>query len=148
MEGVLFPDISDKYEVAEDESLSTCSSSKEATQNKPKVDVFVGLPKEVKENTKVKEFISAFEDALSYIDSDLNDFNLFTLSEYSEQAITLEWIYNYFRTIVSFDKEGDMYGCVLSNTIDHIYKTESKALLPGKYDEAAREILHFVLQSL
>lgn len=146
----IIPNLSESYDIEQFDTSSYMENSVGVRATNGNVqNLFVNIGDEILANSKVSSFVSEFNRAQSSFEFGNIKFNTFTISELTDKSITLEWIYNYFRSIISFDKEsGDMYGLVLSNTIDRIYRSEFKPLTEGHYYEASIEIIQFVLQNI
>lgn len=144
------PNLSESYEIEQFDTSSYMESFAGISPTTSNVqNLFGNIGGELFSNSKVVSFISEFNRAQYSFELGNIHLNSFTVSELTDKSITLEWIYNYFRAIISFDKEsGDMYGLVLSNTIDRIYRSEFKPLIEGHYYEASVEIIQFVLQNI
>lgn len=146
----IIPNLSGSYDIEQYDTNSYMDSSVGILSVTGSVqNLFSNIDNEILANSKVASFISEFNRAQSSFELGNILFNSFTVSELTNKNITLEWIYNYFRSIISFDKEsGDMYGLVLSNPIDRIYRSEFRPLTEGQYYEASIEIIQFVLQNI
>ena len=146
----IIPNLSESYDIEQYDTDSYIDNSVGIISVTGSVqNLFGNIGDELLANSKVASFISEFNRAQSSFELGNIKFNSFTVSESTAKSITLEWIYNYFRSIISFDKEsGDMYGLVLSNTIDRIYRSEFRPLTEGHYYEASIEIIQFVLQNI
>jgi hypothetical protein len=115
-----------------------------------RLNPFSDISKDLLSNSRLRFFIEKFNDVLNNLNLDDIVFSKFTAKiDETDNSILLEWIYNYYRAIVIFDdSDCDMYGLIITNPIDKIYKTELRPLVEGEYEASCVEIIKFVLQNM
>lgn len=110
------------------------------------LDVFYDLPDEVFVNTKANYFLSVLRDVI--LATDLEDVTLSKLhvSEMTEESLMIEWIFNYFRTYFSFEKDNqDSYGMIENNPETQEFSNQFRPLKINEYEEVARSIVEYIV---
>ena len=108
-------------------------------------DVFSELPNEIYSNTRVRSFVNILKRVIS--ETDLENVTLSRLrANLDESGITIEWIFNYFRTYFSFDNNGDdSYGMVENNTESGVFNNFFKILRENEYEEVVHSVIDYII---
>ena len=113
------------------------------------IDIFSELPKQILEVTEINAFFKILK--RSIWSAGLQNVTLAKLrvSEFTEKAIMVDWIFNYFRVYFDFEMQGDSsYGMIENNPIRRSLSTCSYALSRDKYPEIADTVVKFVIQRI
>ncbi len=117
------------------------------------LDIFdIVSDKRVNSKPRVLFFLSKLKKAIKFRENELQNVHFNKLSiEESEKPdeIMIDWLYNYFRAFFSFDdKQGDMYGLILNNTLKLEFCSEFKPLVEAEYDSIAEKTVEFVVENI
>lgn len=110
------------------------------------LDIFADLPKEVFNNTKASFFLSVLKKVI--LSTDLEGITLSKLhvSEMTEDSLMIEWIFNYFRTYFSFEKDDqDSYGMIENNPETKSFSNQFRVLDVNEYEEVAHSIVDYIV---
>lgn len=109
------------------------------------IDIFANLPKEIYSNKHVSEFLNALRGALSISKPKEITLSKLIVSEKTNQCVTLDWIFNYFRLYFSFDEDGDYYGIISNNDISGAFSNEFRPMKTQEYANVAKSSLDYVV---
>lgn len=113
------------------------------------VDIFEELPKEIYCYSKVKHFLLNLKDEISYRKLDNTTLSKLHVTEFTDNSLTLEWVFGYFRVFFSFelnqDDENDFYGLNgFAPNDDKITNVIGKLNI-SKYDMIVKNIVDYVV---
>lgn len=116
----------DIFDIVKDERVSS----------KPRATIFLSRLRKVIQDRK-----NSFENI---------HFNRLSIEESEKpEELMVDWLYNYFRVFYSFDdKQGDMYGLILNNTVSLEFSSEFKPLKVSEYDKVAEKTVDFVVENI
>lgn len=110
------------------------------------LDIFVDLPKEVFSNTKASFFLSVLRNVLLTTDLEGVTLSKLHVSEMTEDTLMIEWIFNYFRTYFSFEKDDqDSYGMIENNPETKSFSNQFRMLDVNEYEEVVRSIVDYIV---
>lgn len=110
------------------------------------LDIFSELPKEVFLNTKAAFFLSALRNIILCTDLEGVTLSKLHVSEMTEESLMIEWIFNYFRTYFSFEKNNqDSYGMIENNPETQEFSNRFRSLKINEYEEVARSIVDYIV---
>lgn len=110
------------------------------------LDIFSELPKEVFLNTKATFFLSALRNVILSTDLEGVTLSKLHVSEMTEDSLMIEWIFNYFRTYFSFEKDDqDSYGMIENNPEAKSFSNQFRVLEINKYEEVAHSIVDYIV---
>lgn len=115
----------------------------------PETDIFSDLPSTVFENHHAALFLQEMKRCLTRL-STLEEMDVvlakLRVAEEDDDSLTIEWIYNYFRSFYLFDEaEGDYYGHAVVDSEHHSYRNDYRRMSVDEYPGVAEAEVRFAL---
>lgn len=113
------------------------------------IDIFTDLPNTITENRHAALFLEEMKRCLMRLSApEVAGVVLAKLrvAEQDDDSLTIEWIYNYFRSFYLFDKaEGDFYGHTVVDSESQSYRNDYQRMSVDEYPRVAEAEVHFAL---